>query len=528
MKDENSLDSRWTKLFNKGKLDKKCSFLAANIECDIFGAVRVPASFHDRYGDFLPSQLGIRCKKYLWPAKYDKAVRKIYDIGKFMRYYGLTVYNVALFEYYGDGLFEVQIFRDTAVECLYPKMHPTEFFKTTGKYYDEEDYILDTKSLELEKQLSLLCFNACANKTDFVEMCLSEQNLNPHLQNLELDPSWEKFYNKWDDGSKVVLRLERTYWEVFVSWQNNRCSFGRGWVDFARESGLQAGDNLLLFKHNTDEENILNFCIFKAEAWSDACVEGTSNAEHSFYKMVYPHAAKEGHFVLPRLFSKKYCSRLCRIRQVDVDDRSWYIFYNVPNGYIYNLEDMLKHFKVIEKEAIVFSMNSSNVMTARIFQKDGMEIAYKRRIRSAKYLGDEHWFIKPDLRSDYDLEEDSEHGSESSGGNAGVGNDMAENDLQFTITVSTLLIDKKTHGPFIPVVIHPPNRAWKKGDEVEIRTEKGSWRLGMVLHGNRARMSAGWNKFARDNEYQVDDVLSWQLIEENGTDVFIVTKVAPV
>ena len=73
----------------------------------------------------------------------------------------------------------------------------------------------------------------------------------------------------------------------------------------------------------------------------------------------------------------------------------------MPNGYIYNLEDMLKHLKVIEKEAIVFSMNNSNVMTARIFQKDGMEIAYKRGIRSAKYLVDEHWFLKPDLRSDY-------------------------------------------------------------------------------------------------------------------------------
>ena len=101
-----------------------------------------------------------------------------------MRYYGLTVYNVALFEYYEDGLFEVKIFRDTVVECLYPNMHPTEFFKTTGKYYDKEDYILDMKSLEFEKQLSLFCFNVCANKTDFVEMCLAEQNLHPDLQNL--------------------------------------------------------------------------------------------------------------------------------------------------------------------------------------------------------------------------------------------------------------------------------------------------------------------------------------------------------
>ena len=93
-------------------------------------------------------------------------------------------------------------------------------------------------------------------------------------QQHELDPSWEKIYNKWDDGNKVVLRLERTYWEVQVSWQNNRCSFEKGWVDFARESGLEAGDNLLLFKHNTDEENILNFCIFKAVDWSNTCVQG--------------------------------------------------------------------------------------------------------------------------------------------------------------------------------------------------------------------------------------------------------------
>uniref|UniRef100_A0A175YLA2 Uncharacterized protein n=1 Tax=Daucus carota subsp. sativus TaxID=79200 RepID=A0A175YLA2_DAUCS len=67
------------------------------------------------------------------------------------------------------------------------------------------------------------------------------------------------------------------------------------------------------------------------------------------------------------------------------------------------------------------------------------------------------------------LDEDSEHSSESSGGNAGVDDEMAENDLQFTITVSTLLVDKKTHGAFIPVAIYPPNREWNKGDELELR-----------------------------------------------------------
>ncbi|WOG82287.1 hypothetical protein DCAR_0101450 [Daucus carota subsp. sativus] len=213
-----------------------------------------------------------------------------------------------------------------------------------------------------------------------------------------------------------------------------------------------------------------------------------------------------------------------RIKQLEVDGRSWYLFYNVPNGYIYNLEDMLKHIKVIEKEAIVFPMNSSNVITARIFQKDGMEICYKRRIRSAKYLGDEHWFFKPDLRTDY--EDDSEDSSESAGGNAGDDEDMEEMICSSPSQSRACLLIRKHM--FIPIAIHPPNRAWNKGDEVELRTEKGSWRLGMVLHGNRARLSAGWNKFARENEYKVDDVLSWQLMEENDTDVFVVTKVAPV
>ena len=120
----------------------------------------------------------------MWPAKYDKKVRKIYDIGKVMRYYGLTVYNIALFEYYGDGLFEVRLFRDTAVECPYPKMHPNQFFKTTRKIYYEEDYILDRQSLEFEKRISFFYFNACSTKIVFVEMCIAEQNLDPNLHNL--------------------------------------------------------------------------------------------------------------------------------------------------------------------------------------------------------------------------------------------------------------------------------------------------------------------------------------------------------
>ena len=80
-----------------------------------------------------------------------------------------------------------------------------------------------------------------------------------------LDYSWEKFYRKWDNGSHVLLSYASSKWIVEIRWINNRCVFANGWVAFAKETGLEAGDYLLLHKSPKKEFQTLNICIFKAK-----------------------------------------------------------------------------------------------------------------------------------------------------------------------------------------------------------------------------------------------------------------------
>lgn len=102
-----------------------------------------------------------------------------------MRYYGFGVYSVAQFDYYGEGMFEVKLFRETANECNYPKQHPNEFVKTKDKEaFYVDDYLLDLESIEFEKRFALFCCNGCRNTTDYVEMRIINLNLHPNVMDV--------------------------------------------------------------------------------------------------------------------------------------------------------------------------------------------------------------------------------------------------------------------------------------------------------------------------------------------------------
>lgn len=51
-----------------------------------------------------------------------------------------------------------------------------------------------------------------------------------------------------------------------------------------------------------------------------------------------------------------------------------------------------------------------------------------------------------------------------------------------------------------------------KGDEIILQTERGSWRVGLVLSNESPRISAGWNKFIRDNEIELNNRLRFTLL----------------
>lgn len=100
---------------------------------------------------------------------------------------------------------------------------------------------------------------------------------------------------------------------------------------------------------------------------------------------------------LPRLVNKKHFEKLYRMNQIYVAGESWFIFYNERNGYIRNLEDMMKRFDVMEKDAIVFCIDDSNVLTGRIYRSDGMEISYQRNEQNMQHTSLHDWFLRPDI-----------------------------------------------------------------------------------------------------------------------------------
>lgn len=72
----------------------------------------------------------------------------------------------------------------------------------------------------------------------------------------------------------------------------------------------------------------------------------------------------------------------------------------------------------------------------------------------------------------------------------------------------------------IPNEVQLNGRYWKDGDEVSCVTEKGSWQIGIVLNNGRPRLSAGWNKFAMENDLNESQILVFSMAEENEGIVF--------
>lgn len=139
----------------------------------------MPKSFFDEYGNQLSPKLIIRCKKLVWTGKLDDESKEIYGLINFMRFYEIKLYNLVQFDYYGNDLFKVKIFKDTAVECNYPIKNPEEFFKDDNiNTWKKEQYIINCLSLEYQKAYALWKFNCYENYV---------QSFDIHVGNADLD-----------------------------------------------------------------------------------------------------------------------------------------------------------------------------------------------------------------------------------------------------------------------------------------------------------------------------------------------------
>lgn len=72
-------------------------------------------------------------------------------------------------------------------------------------------------------------------------------------------------YKKWDKLSYISLLMPHSRWEVQLKWEGDRCLFTDGWLKFVKESGLEAGDTLVLFENRTMGPHFVNTVICKGE-----------------------------------------------------------------------------------------------------------------------------------------------------------------------------------------------------------------------------------------------------------------------
>lgn len=72
---------------------------------------------------------------------------------------------------------------------------------------------------------------------------------------------------------------------------------------------------------------------------------------------------------------------------------------------------------------------------------------------------------------------------------------------------------------YIPPDINPPDRKWVAYEKILLRTDDGEWPVGITISAGRARLSAGWNKFTKDNRLKCNQTLFFTLLPDDGSGV---------
>lgn len=79
------------------------------------------------------------------------------------------------------------------------------------------------------------------------------------------------------------------------------------------------------------------------------------------------------------------------VNEIEVIRRRWHVFYNFNGVYISNLCNMMKCYKVIANETIVFTIDDSKVMYGRIYLEDGKEADYVHRFLAGSAERCKNW-----------------------------------------------------------------------------------------------------------------------------------------
>lgn len=70
---------------------------------------------------------------------------------------------------------------------------------------------------------------------------------------------------------------------------------------------------------------------------------------------------------------------LSHVNQVEIAGERKYIFFSIIGGYLANIGKVLEVFHVSHRETVIFSLDH-NILHARVYQEDGKEIDYLKRV----------------------------------------------------------------------------------------------------------------------------------------------------
>ncbi|KAK1396947.1 hypothetical protein POM88_006810 [Heracleum sosnowskyi] len=344
----------------------------------------IPKSFYDEFGEHLSANVKIMCKDITWEAKIDMELGKICDLGSFMKFYEIKIYNLVQFDFYGNNLFLVKKFKDSTVECEYPITNQKVFMDNEKLHtvWRKEQYVIDGWSLEYDKAHALWSFSSHHNYVNYFEKKIKFYDIDENVNNTCLNLELENLYKNWKHVTKVYLTFVERSWEIGIEWVAGKCYFGKGWSEFVTETELYVGDSLLLFKEPSSRYDNINVCIVKGKDNVIDMSEGSKEFSASFYKVLSELSINDSVLVVPKLIKDNYGWKLNDIRKVEVGGESSFVFYNYKRGYVSNLEKFMKYFNLKAGETVIFTMDSNSVEESGVEENDiGIKVAESRSIK---------------------------------------------------------------------------------------------------------------------------------------------------
>lgn len=132
---------------------------------------RLPKAVHNDIGKDITTKLMFKCEHSVWKCTYDSEKMRFKGLQKFMRYYRVTIFSMLKFDYYGDDMFKVTIFKPNAIESKRPMYDFKDFVTYNGfQTWNPEEFMFDGSSLEFQKNLGIWAFNSYRNYPEYYSM----------------------------------------------------------------------------------------------------------------------------------------------------------------------------------------------------------------------------------------------------------------------------------------------------------------------------------------------------------------------